>query len=805
MINKKLAPKALAVAVASISAATSAADFQLEEITVTATRRAQSVTEIPYNISAISGDQLAKQGITDMSALMKSVPGVVFADMGGRANAQNNSIVLRGLNIGTQVNNSAFGNLSVPTVSTYMDDTPLFLNLKLTDIERVEVLRGPQGTLYGSGSLAGTVRYIHNRPDLEDTYGSISAGVEMPDESDDETYNVDAMINLPLTDNMALRIAATYKDEAGVIDAYNVYQLDSTGDPVLANPADVNSAAATRTVKDHDTNETYGVRSSLRWDINEDVSALFVYHHQKQESEGNAFRDFGQNKYELDYASIDKFDQEVDLFSAEVEADLGFATLTSSTSYSETEIETTRDLSFLPALLDATPFIGGELCYFYGCYPRALFIGDEPAEREDFTQEFRLVSNSDGLVDWMAGLYYNKQEAELSLIQEVRGYADWAAQPGSRDPHELANNWYAGYLGTPWTGHYSFPTGFYPFNYRATPVAGVPQYMLEREIEFEDTAIYGELTFNWTEDWQTTFGMRYFIQKYTTELTQVFPGCGIWCSNQTPPDIDGTLIIPEDSDTVDSAIFKINTSYQLSDGANIYLTWAEGFRHGGINALPVGFGGITSSDLPYEADKTTNWELGVKGRIWEDRLDYVLATFYIDWETPQIDSFVSAAFLPAVVTGEDVVSKGVEAELSGRLTENLSFGLSYNYTDARLQKAFSTFEKSTMPGVARHQATASMDYNLPLDNGMAVNFHLDSQYKGKANNDLKGGPNFAELEEFIMVNGSISLTVEDAWSATLYVNNLLDEDEAIYTVSTTRNAAAAARPRTIGLRASYQF
>lgn len=220
----KLYKKPVAVAVALASATCVQTTFAqesalaLEEVLVTATRRSQSLIEVPYNISALSADELAKAGVTNLTGVMNSVAGIVFSDQGPRGNAMNNGIVMRGLNIRAQATNGIFSNLAVPTVSTYIDNTPAFFNLQLVDLNRVEVLRGPQGTLYGSGSLAGTVRFIHNKPSTEAIEGYISGGTEWLGESSDETYQVEGAINLPLGENLALRVSGAYEDRGGVID-----------------------------------------------------------------------------------------------------------------------------------------------------------------------------------------------------------------------------------------------------------------------------------------------------------------------------------------------------------------------------------------------------------------------------------------------------------------------------------------------------------------------------------------------------------------------------------------------------------
>src|SRR5580700_9520173 len=182
---------------------------ELQEIVVTATRRNESISDIPYNISAIGAADITNSGVTDLEGLIHMVPGLVSPDLGTRAGSTNNSLIIRGLNASAV--NAETQQIAAPTVSTYVDETPLFANLKMTDIARVEVLRGPQGTLYGSGSLGGTVRLIHNEPDLSTTELDISTRGSHTGNAANPSEAVDLIGNLPLSDTVAVRASAGYE------------------------------------------------------------------------------------------------------------------------------------------------------------------------------------------------------------------------------------------------------------------------------------------------------------------------------------------------------------------------------------------------------------------------------------------------------------------------------------------------------------------------------------------------------------------------------------------------------------------
>lgn len=176
----------------------------LETVTVTATRRAEKITDVPYNISAVSGDKIELLHVLDASELMREVPGVSVVDRGDRNAAVISGIRIRGLN----VDSSALGDYAVgaaATVSTYVGDTPIFANFLLDDINRVEVLRGPQGTLYGSNALGGTVRYILNEPDFDTFGGTVRVSVSHAEPSAGIGLSGSATINIPIDDTLALR------------------------------------------------------------------------------------------------------------------------------------------------------------------------------------------------------------------------------------------------------------------------------------------------------------------------------------------------------------------------------------------------------------------------------------------------------------------------------------------------------------------------------------------------------------------------------------------------------------------------
>ena len=325
----------------------------LEEVIVTATAREQSTQTIPYNISAISGTDIEAQNIIDSYELLRNIAGISVVDRGFRNQGTMNSIVIRGVNVDNGVNGDV-GLSAVPTVATYVDNTPIFANFLLKDVERVEVLRGPQGTLYGSGALGGAVRYIMRKPDPSGFDAEARGSISKTDGSGGENLSGDVMLNFPIGANAAFRISGGVIDNDGVIDYVNLYQLGSNGKPVVLadngqctdnnssslSPAEVafNNACYT-SEKDADTVKIKHLRASFLWEATDNFRLQLTYQTQDDEIGGRRSTTKGADYWGNVYGDDDNgstflepSERDVDLINLDIAWDLGFATLTSNTS-----------------------------------------------------------------------------------------------------------------------------------------------------------------------------------------------------------------------------------------------------------------------------------------------------------------------------------------------------------------------------------------------------------------------------------------------------------------------------------------
>ncbi|WP_101756720.1 TonB-dependent receptor [Oceanicoccus sp. KOV_DT_Chl] len=758
----------------------------MEEVMVTATRRSQSVQDIPFNISAVSGSTIEAAGIVDSTELLRSIPGVTVADGGGRASETNNNISIRGLNVDPSSTDRTF--LSDPTVSTYVGNTPTFANFILKDIERVEVLRGPQSTLYGSGSLGGTVRYIMNKPSTDAVSGRVGGSYSQTEGSDGDNKSMDGVINIPLSDSFALRLSAGEIDNDGLVDYANVYQLDSTGVPSYQGGDIVNGLPIVENVKDADTVDVSYARASLLFEPNEKLSILMTYQQQEGEYGGRRQVTTGPDGYgnyydddEIGAVLLEPASNDTSFGSLEIEYDLGFATLSSSTSYYDNRRESRSDNTGFTAAQGWLPYYG------YGANPRIVLAADRENSDRALIQELRLASNGEKTIDWVAGVYYKDQNSGAIQDTHVLGYPAWAN---------------ASY-------------GFNPADDRS--------FAWTYEREFTDTAFFGEATYNVSDTLHVTFGGRYFDNE-----DDVTSQTGL------PVFIDFFPINPEVSDKVsdDGILLKANISWEMDDHSMLYGTISEGYRRGGTNASPTASDnlGYPNADewKSFDSDTSLNYEVGIKGQY--DSFSYTFAAFYVQWDDIQLNVATPSGAYYAVANGDEAVTQGIETEFNWAVSDNFRLSGGYAYVDAALTADFITrgleggadvlqgSDGNQLPGTAEHNVNLTAAYTVQISDGMDLVTRIDGYYQSETENSVLDTEDWNKtLDGFSLWGGSVSL-VTDTWTASLYAKNIFDEEgtTAVYKEEYMTSSPAdqfygtgqkdfIANPRTIGFSVGYKF
>ena len=801
---------ALAVAMASsilpyTNQANADESATLEEIVVTATRREMNASDIPFNISAITGDEIEAANITDVQELMRAMPGITVADGGGRFAENNNVITIRGLNVDPSATDRRF--LSDPTVSTYIGDTPVFANFVLKDIKRVEAMRGPQGTLYGSGSLGGTVRFVMNEPSTEEFDARIDTSIGTTSSSPGQNFSADIMLNIPLSDELAFRFSSGIIDNDGVIDYANVYATDANGIP-LAEGGDVAYGKPIYTNnKQADTVDVDYSKAALKWTPNDDFEATLTYMNQKGDYGGRRQVTSGPDgwgeyygDYEIGAVINEPSSNESEFTSLEMTYDLGFATLSSSTSQYDRSYE---------GISDNTGFFAAKgwlYWYGYGYMPRPAMAAERQNSEKAFVQELRLVSNGDQNVDWTIGAFYMDQEASAAQQTRARGFQEWWAAASGPVP-------YQGYLADPpysYIGLYYNPDSNITFDWT-------------HDRDFTDFALFGEVTWNLSEKLAATVGARYFDNEDKVTSQTSFPIFYVY-----NPTIEDTQ---EDSDT----LLKFNLAWDYSETTMVYGTISEGYRRGGTNAAPVRPDESFPNDPEWSSfgsDTVMNYEVGIKSQL--DRLNYTMSAFYVDWSDPQVNVATPSGAYYAVANGNSASSKGIETEFNWAFSDAITMFGGYTYVDASLSNDLYLHDASDLtsgksevratngaqlPGTPKNTINIGAKHEQILDSGLLLITRVDGYYQsGVENSILNIDPDWATtLDGFDLWFMSTTL-VADHWTASLVAKNLFNERGTVATYKEeymtsdvvngfygTGQKDFITAPRTITLKASYRF
>jgi len=804
----------------------------LDEVVVTANRRQENILDVPYSISAISGDTLEQSHVQTLSDLSHLIAGLSFVDQGPTSRS---FFVLRGINADSTSESPILGSAgTVPPVSTYIGETPLFLSLHIDDLDRVEVLRGPQGTLYGSGSLAGTIRLIPKQPDpsafagyVEADAGNLAVGHQWND-------SVDGMLNLPINDVSALRITAGREHYAGFIDEPYVVKLgpastavnSPVGLPVSGNPNNpLFGPEVFSGVNDADVADVWQTRLAYLFKPSEDFSALVTYYHQNDMTRGvqavspyfkggsvdyppgqNPFYSAGypvsfptggvvfpaNGTYDANDGVLPVNDRKADLGTVDLSFGFGFATFSSSTSYYE---DKGNDVS------DGSPFIA-KTPGIYGFMPRVVDYEADYDTQKGFVEELRLVSSvGTHPLDYVVGLFFQHLQGQNGQQQWLPGqtfFGNLAGVPGSDEAEGDVN------------------------------------YIVANTTDFLDRAIFGELTWHVTDRWQVTGGARFFKQDFSTVSFSALPYCGSYCGTG----IEGVTDVAGGY-SANSHIAKLDTSYKFSDAVNLYADYSEGFRRGGANAIPLsGPFEVSSALLIYKPDQTKNYELGAKGTLLGN-LHYTADVFFIDWNNFQLDTSSYYGGYPLVANGDKAHSKGVELSIDGKLGTHFGYTLGYTYTVAQVAANFSILDRlddgtnaeaaivsaqsgDPLPNAPKSSATLALDYAhivVPFSPDWTMRFHLDGNYRSATYSRLEStipdAPAPFLISGFSIWNGSVEFQNQSGLALSLYGQNLfntlgitggLDPGEAGPPPTNVRAAHYdISRPRTIGLKVRYSF
>lgn len=727
-------------------------DNSIPDIIVTATKRGdEALRNVPIAIQALTGNTLTKAGITQFSEYAGRVPSLSFQDLG----PGDKKYIIRGINSTGAATVGAYYDEAVISADNRNDGGGRNVDLKLYDIARIEVLKGPQGTLYGASSESGTIRIITNKPNSRDFSGYIAGEVSQTSKGG-TNYNLNGMINLPLvTDELAVRLVGWRVDDSGYIDQIRL-------------------PAGRRNNVNND--DTWGGRASLRFTPTNELSITASATYQKTHSNGSArYTPAGTQSFSTDgYPPVaggdllntdlsrSPLDDKVKIFSLTGEYNFAHGSIVATTNYFD------RDFLFN---FDSSPIL-----FFFGVPISGITI--QPQSRKIWSNELRYASKFDGPLNFVVGGFYSKEKSNFDVqVVKINDFGDPAGPFSGLNADDA--------LSTP-TGNTFF--GRYDNN-------RLKQY-----------AAFGEATFAFTPTIKATVGARYFHSSLSAvqETTHPFGGFG-----PNPPGI----LHNQASDH--KVTYKGNLSWKPNQQVLLYVTAAQGFRTGGLNQADLPF----SSGIPrsYGSDSLWNYEVGTKLTMLGGRLRIDAAAYLIDWSNIQVGAVDATGAFPYTTNAGTAEVDGLEADINALLAHGVTLEVGGSYQNARLtsdqpgpvpRPIILGRNGDRLPNVPHFNGSVNLDVDRPINDRWNYQLHGDVTYRGSSDTKLRRSidPNNVPLASYSLVNLRAGVS-DRLWTVTAFVRNLLDKRAQVDAIFSSQDPLAyiTVRPRTIGIGASRKF
>ena len=759
----------------------------LEEIVVTAQRRAQNIQDVPIAITAFSGEDLEKSNISGATQYLARTPNVSFTE-DGQSGSRGLGIAIRG------VNNLVSGeNAFINSVGIYLDEFSIasvpnqVANPFLPDMERVEVLRGPQGTLYGRNALGGALNLTTRAP-TDELEGSIKVGTESYDDAGD-MYNVTGTFNVPMSDNFAVRGTLFYEDSSGLVENINATGAGDSGhDYMMArlraswDISDKTSLNVTWIYSDEDQGTDENVPSGVL-----DLDTVDTLGITSAIDPGTGFWPNNRNKLSHDLDEHNKLDSTVFIVNL------------------SHELTDTMTLKWITGFIDAeqkrlfdNDLIGGV----------DALVRTNTYEGESWSTEVRLESSTDSIT-WVAGILYASDDQEQENAVAV-----------SNEPTATING--IGFLPP-------FPPGL-----------GLA--LNQKNFEVESLAIFGDMTWSPNERWDLTVGARFTNDDVTNEV-QAF---GIAPFVNAAPDFFGSFgnvarPLASADESFSDFTPRLSARYHMNDNVNLYGTISKGYKAGGTSV-----GNNTNADnipfiVGFDEETLWNYEIGFKSELSDNRVRLNGALFFLDWTDLQMEAFrfltpgdLSSNF-EQTINIDDAEAIGLELELLALVSENLTIGGTLGIlnteitsnTTAEITGGFIVdLEGEDIPKSPELTFSAFAEYAWNLDSGadawVRVEFiHRDGQYsdvEGLTNDQTRGpSPNQGlvramtsdfpyESPDYDLWNIRAGVNYEQ-WSFIVFAENVSDEE---YYTGTQENFGASGirlrpHPRVVGASLKFDF
>ncbi|MCW3837094.1 TonB-dependent receptor [Sphingomonas canadensis] len=606
-----------------------------DEIVVTAQKREENLQDVPLSITAIGAEKLDQLEVSDFDDYARYLPSLSYQTAGPGASV----VYFRGIASGETINHSG----QLPSVGTYLDEAPITtiqgaLDLHVYDVARIEALAGPQGTLYGASSQAGTVRIITNKPDTSGFYGEVKGEVNWVAHGE-MGYVGEGFVNLPISSSAALRVVGWYDKKGGYIDnipGTRVFPTLSPGGDIPGTNTVTNAALVE---DDYNDVTVYGGRAALKLDLDDNWTITPQVMGQIQKTQGYFGYELGLGAYKVQQYNPEYSKDKWYQAALTIEGKIGSFDVTYAGTYLDRLVTSANDYSDYAYYYDAL--------FGYGAYyvdnngdplSNQTFYGRDAFTKQSHELRFNWESGPARLI---FGGFYQRQTHNIQQVYVIPGFADAYEVPGWNDTIWLTK-----------------------------------QYRVDR-----DYAVFGDLTVDISPKVSATLGTRIF--KYDNTLVGFF-GYGAGFSSGTGEAacfaaavVAGSPCTNLDKQSKDwGFIHKVNLTWRPVDDVMFYATMSRGFRPGGINRR--------GTLEPFGPDYVDNYEAGWKTSFGPVRFNG--AIYQLDWTDMQF-SYLGANGLTEIQNAGNARVRGIEAELAGRWG-GLTASVSGSYNDAKLASPY---------------------------------------------------------------------------------------------------------------------
>jgi iron complex outermembrane receptor protein len=789
----------------------------LDAVTVTAQKREENLQKVPISMQVLGSQQLEQQNVADFADYAKLIPSLSYGTAGGGVFSGPGfvQVYMRGVASGGDGNHSG----SQPSVGMYLDEQPITtiqgaLDIHMYDIERVEALAGPQGTLYGASSQSGTVRIITKKPDPS----HYSAGYSIEGNSISNGgigHVLEGFVNIPINDHTAVRLVGWQKHDAGYVDNLLGTRTYPTSGILASN--------ANLAKKNYNTADTAGLRASARFEIGDRWTITPQLIAQKQKAHGSAGIDplvgSAAAGYDTSTGSLavkhfnpESSDDRWNQAALTVEGKIGNFDLTYVFSHLKRDVDSESDYSDYGFWYDT---LHGYGAYFYDnnnhlINPAQYIQATDGYKRT--SHELRVSSPQDRRLRVVAGLFWQKESHAIHQRYRINGLADSLSV--------------SGYPDTIW--------------------------LTEQDRSDQDQALFGQVTFDVTDKLELNAGGRWF--RSNNGLKGYFGFANGYSSESSLDPVDrygeaGCLAqygapanwvpyngapckVVDKHVTESDAIYRLNATWKFDDKKMVYATWSQGYRPGGINrrgTLP-----------PYVSDFLTNYELGWKTSWANNTLIFNGALFREDWKDFQF-SYLGQNGLTEIRNANQAKIDGLELDLSWAATYNLQLTGGFAFYDAKLTDNFCGWLRpdgksetvcpagtvdpsghvvsgpqaasgSRLPVTPKFKGSLNARYTFDFAGGEAY-WQASLSHAGNRRVDLRQAETalLGYLNAYTLTDLAVGWR-KNSWSIDLFLKNAFDERaqmsrfaECAALTCGNEPYTVIAQPRTFGIRFSQQF